>query len=256
MQAACISHIVISFILMIVGLVVLVYGILKLIQKVDVKIDADIVSVSDVFVAKQGTYEIGEEKYKYGKSGALEYRRCADIKLTENGRTVNIAGPCDTQCPGRGKTYLFAESKDGITNCRDDNWNVCQVKIKYEYEGQTFNQTLDIDHDNTCELKFRKGEKMKIRHSTNTKQAIPNSAYTNPETIGYVLSAVGLLILLYNIGTFVKASSKTGCQAIIETEKASAASGSSGFATGMVLGSLLSSGGSDFSSAEMSRVVE
>ena len=259
MQAACTGRIVMSFFLMIVGVVILVFGIMKLLQAVDVPLDANITDVEDVFTEEEGIFDVGIRKYKVGQGA---YDKCAEMVLNDpvTNETINIDGPCNTKCPGDGERYFNARSKDGTAKCRDGDWNTCKVSVSYEYADETYVQTFSIPYGKQCKVLYRKGETIKIRHSKETKKAQLDTDYYNPETLGYIISGVGLVVLFWNLSSFVKANSTSGCKAILEQEKAQASSGSnSGFFTGMLLGNMLSgggSGGSTYSSAEMEEIVD
>lgn len=252
LQAGCFVQASVSFVILIVSVIAIVFAIWTLLKPVHEKIEANVLNADDLFHKEEGILKYAVQDVIKRKGTTVGYKcKAMDIEV-DGGKVHTIQGPCEMKCPQKNQRVKFSLGEDGTTRCMtgraNEKWNVCDTHISYKVDGEKIQHNIQIPHHSQCSSL---GNKVHIRRSA-SGEVVLDSEYWSPETIGYIVLAIGFIIGLISFASFSRANSKEGCEAIMAEEQAKLAS--SGFGTGMMMGMLLNSGG-DGGSGTYSEVI-
>lgn len=238
LQAGCFVQASVSFIILIVSIIAIVYAIWILLKPVHEKIEANVLNATDLYTKEKGTLKYGVQDVIKRKGTTVGYK-CKAMEIEHDGQIYTVSGPCGMKCPRKNQTLSFSLGKDGSTRCVTgrtfEKWNVCDSHISYFVDGEKIEQNIQIPHHSQCDSV---GKKIFIRRSADG-DVVLDSDYWNPEHTGYIILAIGFIVGLISFASFSRANSKEGCEAIMAEEQAKLAS--SGFGTGMMMGMALNS---------------
>lgn len=234
-----------SMLLILASIGAIVYGVVRLLEQVRKPVDATVLQSQDRYRQVDAVMASDPQERRVVVDRQSHRYDCISAQYAHDGKTYRVP-ECRKRCPKKGDADAIAipvGETGSVARCLLHNrgrWNDCRTKVKYEFDGQTFEQEIDLPHNSECSTEFASGQSVRLMHSTKENKAIAEEEYQNPETIGWISIGAGVVLLLLSLPGAIRASTKEGCASISREREAAAANPGNALVDGLFLGSLLS----------------
>ena len=242
----CLGHLIVYGIIFLVGLGLIVFGVMNILEITDPTVVARVRESVDMREPFDAYFLNGTNvPPKYGDAhGYCKNLSVCDAPLNEKDECVGNEYEipyCDQECQTRrGKSlgkfwvtkHAYQDSIGKVENTgkekgavyygavchngpglprKEDKTNKCDVLLDYEFGGKDFSSRYHFDSSVSCSETFPVNSDIKMRFNPKKSELTPMSKKTS-EHKGYIFIGIGVVVILVTLPSLLKSFTKTGCE--------------------------------------------